>query len=194
MSFLPRLTTKIIVKSENGKSAVQPFEATKISTRPDGSIRLQHSFPGDSRTKNSFVEECNINFIMQRYTKNGTLPDRIREDASYGDYSAAPDFMQAQNLIVRAREQFDSLSSRQRERFGNDPAKFLEFANNAENADEMAKLGLLKPEAVKRVRDQRQEAAKALQAQKSAIPEQNPSPKEKGGKRSVSTPSSDGDQ
>lgn len=194
MSFLPGIRTKRIVPSEKGKSATEVFEGTIVTKRPDGTLRIQHTFPGDSRTKQSFKEECDINYIMRRYTKNGILPSMIRTDGKYGDYSSAPDFMEAQNIIAHANEQFSALSSAQRERFGNDPAKFLEFANNANNADEMAKLGLLRKEAVKRVREERKAAADALLAQKKPILETDPEPKAKGAKRSVSNPSGNSDQ
>ena len=42
------------------------------------------------------------------------------------------------------------LPSSLRSRFGNDPAAYLDFVSNEENKPEMAKLGLLTPEAEER--------------------------------------------
>ncbi|AXH73641.1 MAG: internal scaffolding protein [Microviridae sp.] len=98
------------------------------------------------RTKQSFKDECDINVLMRRYEVSGVLPVGVGV-GTYGDYSEAPDFMEAQNVIVRANAQFASLSARVRDRFGNDPAKFLEFVAEESNYDEAVKLGLLKDEA-----------------------------------------------
>lgn len=199
MSFLPGPVTVALDLSEKGKSVEKPFHSRIVTKRADGTLRVQHAFPGDSRAKQEFKDECDINYIMKRCMKNpNLLQDLIRRDGSYGDFSDAPDFMAAQDIIVKGKEQFAKLSAQQRDRFANDPVKFLEFASNAQNADEMAKLGLLKPEAVKRVREERKAASDAVLASKKGMPvhapEENPSPKGKGGKRSVSNPSEDGDQ
>ena len=74
----------------------------------------------------------------------------------YGDFSQVPDYMQALNIVKLAEEQFAALSVELRNEFDNDPAKFLAFCNDEKNADRMSELGLLKPEAVER---RRQEAA-----------------------------------
>lgn len=117
------------------------------SEHSDGRLRIQHVFPEKGRTKQSFREECDINFIMKRYTRTGRLPELIRTDGKYGDYSNAGDFREAQDIICHAKEQFSALSSRQRERFNNDPARFLDFMNDRSNEDEARKLGFLKPKA-----------------------------------------------
>lgn len=88
--------------------------------------------------------ECDINNIMKRFLKNGAsaLTDLIRQDPTYGDFSSLPEFVDAMNLINHAHDQFSHLSARVRARFDNDPAKFLEFANDPSNGKEMVELGL----------------------------------------------------
>lgn len=117
--------------------------------------RIQQTFPDESRTVQASKDECDINNIMKRFHKTGALPSVIRQDPTYGDFADAVDYHEACNIVVRAREQFDLLDSRVREEFGNDPEAFLKFAGNPENADKMAKMGLMTPEAVKRVTEQR---------------------------------------
>lgn len=70
------------------------------------------------------------------------LPSLIKENPKYGDFANPLSYQESLNLVIHAQEQFNSLSSRVRERFANDPQKFLEFTSNPENAEEMVKLGL----------------------------------------------------
>lgn len=118
-----------------------------------------------SRTKQSFKDESDINNIMRRYAKTGQLPDLIRRDPQYGDFSEATEYQEALNLVIRAQAQFEALDARVRDRFGNDPARFLEFVQNGENAEEMVKLGLMDSNAVKRVSDARKAAEAAARAE-----------------------------
>lgn len=105
-----------------------------------------------SKTQQSFKDECDINLIMARYRSTGVMPPPGRSPpvAQFGDFASAPDFMEAQNTLLRAQASFDSLPVKVRDRFNYDPVKFLEFLSDAKNADEAEALGLLSPEAVAR--------------------------------------------
>ena len=98
---------------------------------------------GESMTKQSFRDECDINVLMRRYEKTGLLDHVNTHQGDYGDFINAPDFHTAMNQILTAEHMFQSLPARIRARFANDPGAFLEFAQNPENADEMAELGLI---------------------------------------------------
>lgn len=94
----------------------------------------------------SSKDECDINNIMRHYEKTRQVPPHlIREDGHYGDFTDIPSYQDSLNQVMRAKEQFDLLGSRIRERFDNDPQKFLDFVSKPENGAEMAKLGLFKP-------------------------------------------------
>lgn len=164
------------------------------TTRKDGSLRIQQVFRGQGRTKQEFVKECDINFIMQKYTRTGVLPELIKTDPKYGDFSSAPDFREAQDIIAHANEQFAALSSRQRERFGNDPARFLEFVADGENSDEMAKLGFMKPEAVERVKQARSTSGNAVPVEERRIKEEAPKAKAGGDRQPKAKPQGDRDE
>jgi len=97
----------------------------------------------DGMTKQSFKDECDINSIVKKALKNGLLPDG-NPNPIYGDFSDVKDYQQGLNVVMKAEAQFSSLPAHIRSRFQNDPAKFLEFATNADNLDEMRKLGLAK--------------------------------------------------
>lgn len=98
-------------------------------------------FP-DTLTKQSFKDECDINNILKKYETTGSLPSLILENPQYGDYSDVPTYQDALDTVMKAEEQFSALSSKLRDRFDNDPAKFLEFADNPENKEELFELGL----------------------------------------------------
>lgn len=97
---------------------------------------------GPGRTKQAAKDECNINTIMAKYQRTGQLPDMIRKDARYGDFSAAVDYREALNRVLLAQEQFQGLPAKVRSRFQNDPAQFLAFVEDEANADELVKMDL----------------------------------------------------
>lgn len=95
-----------------------------------------------SRTKQSFKDECNINKILERFSKTGELTHLMKAEPRYGDFADVGTFQEAMGVVAFAHEQFAALSAAVRKRFNNDPSEFLEFANNPENHKEMVKLGL----------------------------------------------------
>jgi len=99
--------------------------------------------PEQGRTKQSSKDECDINKILKRYAKTGQLPDLIKQNPQYGDFSSVPQYQDALNIVAHANEQFSSLSSNVRSRFHNDPAQFLAFTSDPKNVPEMISLGLV---------------------------------------------------
>lgn len=102
--------------------------------------------PGFGRTKQSFAAEVNINNIMARYVKTGTLDFARKHEPRYGDVTGA-DFQTAMNTIATANSMFADMPAKVRARFENDPAKFLDFVQNPDNQEEAAELGLTVPKA-----------------------------------------------
>lgn len=97
-----------------------------------------------SMTKQSFKDECDINNIIKAFQVTGIV-QHINERASQGMYVDLPDPMDYQQSIEIARQaqaSFDSLPSKVRNRFDNDPQKFLEFVAEPANQQEMIDLGL----------------------------------------------------
>lgn len=112
------------------------------------------SFEGvQDLTRQEFKDECNIRSIMRRYETTGVLPmpGRSPPVARYGDFSNAPDFLEAQAIVLRASEQFNTLPVRVRDRFGYDPARFLAFVTDRNNLAEVRALGLLSEEGIARL-------------------------------------------
>jgi len=95
----------------------------------------------DSRTKQSFADEADINTIVRQFGLTGKLPDDLRP-ATYGDFQGVFDFHSAMNSVALANEEFERLPSAIRYRFHNDPQAFVEYCSNPENLDGMREMGL----------------------------------------------------
>lgn len=97
-----------------------------------------------SRTKQSFLPECDINNIVKSYRVTGQF-NHMRGNALQGVYEDLPDpqdFQTSLNIMQEASDSFASLPAQVRKRFDNDPAEFLAFMANPENQDEIIKMGL----------------------------------------------------
>lgn len=105
-----------------------------------------------SKAVQSQKEEADINTIVRRFGLTGQLPQGVRVP-TYGDFDAAIDFKSAQLAIISARQSFEAMPADVRERFANDPQRFLEFCSDDKNLPEMRKLGLAVPEVVPPVVD-----------------------------------------
>lgn len=95
----------------------------------------------ESMTQQSDADECDINLIMEKYKVTGQAPQVIQQGI-YGDFTEVGDYRTAVERIRAANEAFQAIPAKLREKFDNDPAKFIDFATNPDNMDEMIKLGL----------------------------------------------------
>lgn len=109
---------------------------------PDGPIVVNDS---PSLTQQEFRDEVNIDNIISKYGILGTVPEHLVNPVigQYGDFSDVPSFMEAQNIILQAEEDFANLPSNIRKRFNNDAIEYLEFFNNPDNYDEAVSLGFI---------------------------------------------------
>lgn len=109
----------------------------RVRERP----RLMKVFTEPSMTQQQFKDECDINILMRKYQSTGTIPQSMVKPI-YGDFTKVPDYQAAMNVVIEADGLFASLPSEVRKRFDNDPAKFLAFADDPANGDELIALGL----------------------------------------------------
>lgn len=112
--------------------------------------RQQISFEGEPlRTKQAFKDECDINNIIDRFNTTGVISHVNTRQPKYGDFSGMSDthYMDSLNTVLAARESFDSLPARVRERFANNPENLLRFLQNPSNKKEAQELGLIAPDA-----------------------------------------------
>ncbi len=104
--------------------------------------RVRLDFPIKGRAKQSMAAECDINNIMRGYSKTGAISHFAKHSASYG-FCDAVSFHEAATIIKTAETMFLDLPSALRNKFEQDPAKFLAFVQDPENLEEMSELGLL---------------------------------------------------
>jgi len=122
------------------------------------------SFAGDKgKTKQADAKDCDLNVIMSRYEKTGLLPQMILDNPQYGDFSEAPQFQEALNIVMKAEEQFLALDAKTRMRFNNSPAEFLAFVTNEDNRDEIIDMGLAKPGTKKKAEIAAEAQAKRIE-------------------------------
>ena len=103
-----------------------------------------------SRTVQEFKTECDVNVIIDNYTHTGVLSHVNKSEPIYGDFSEIPkDYGEMINLLNDSKAKFDSLPSKVRERFDNDPAKMIQFLQDENNRNEAYELGLVNKPAEK---------------------------------------------
>lgn len=93
----------------------------------------------DGRTKQSFKDETDINKILQRAQKAGTLSHLERYQPQYGDFSDF-DFQTAQLKLAQGAEIFDRLPAEIRKEFNQSPAEFFQYVNDPAKADKLRQL------------------------------------------------------
>lgn len=98
----------------------------------------------DGLTRQEMAEECDINNIMKKYAKTGVIEHRNTFNGEYGEFLQI-DYHEALNMVIEAREMFETIPAKIRAKFENDPAKFLEFVKDEKNNDELIAMGLVKP-------------------------------------------------
>lgn len=118
-----------------------------------------------SMAKQSEAASCDINLIMGRYLRSGTVDHLTKHGGQYGFVSAST-FHESMEIVRKAQEMFAELPASTRKRLGNSPQNFLEFVQDKDNLEEMVKLGL----AVEKpgVAVARAAAAKAAAAERKA--------------------------
>lgn len=113
--------------------------------RPHDRVQLH---PGPGRTKQSFAKESNINLIMAKYEKTGLIDHLNQFEGRYGDFIHYQDYHSSMNQIRQAGEAFMTIPATVRAKFDNDPAKFLEFAQNPDNLEELVEMGLARAKPI----------------------------------------------
>lgn len=159
--------TKAASEKQNNTKTPQFIVRNKFRRGP----RVQIHFDAYTRTKQSFKDECDINLIMARYIKTGAIDHVNKHGPNYG-FATSLDFRESLELIANAQGMFDDLPSSIRSKFENDPAQFLEFAQDPNNVGQMADMGLALPQA----KDLEPDASQAVSEPLATSPEGVPLP------------------
>ena len=103
------------------------------------------SCPEETRTKQEFLEEVNINTLIERFKLGAKLPV-LERMPSYEDFSDVYDFKTAVDALAKSREAYDKMPAAVRKRFGDDPQRFLDWCEDDRNYEEAMGLGLISPD------------------------------------------------
>jgi phage internal scaffolding protein len=133
--------------------------AVKIKNAYTVSERVVTENKGPTLTKQEFKKDTDLNVIMRKFQVTGALDHVTMHSGNYGDASPL-DYHQAKTIIANANSMFEDLPSNIRNRFDNQPEKFLEFVQTESNYDEAKELGIqLAPELQDKVEAERAAAA-----------------------------------
>lgn len=148
----------------------------KVTTRPNGSKRIQTIWESESKTQQQFRDEVDINRIMKKYMQGVPISHVNHKLGIYGDFSNVKDFQSALETVTGATEAFNQLPSHIRNRFSNDPNQLFQFLQNPQNQSEAISLGLMtEPPIAPNANDDLTTNAKPAKAKKSPPPSDNAS-------------------
>lgn len=101
---------------------------------------------GPSRTQKHYLNDVNINQIMDRAKRVGVqaLPLTSRR-ALYGDFSNITDYYSCYKAVSDAQANFAVLPAKIRDYFNNDPGQLISFLDMPGNIDKAIELGLVEP-------------------------------------------------
>ena len=120
---------------------------TKIRSAYDGDGDIVSAETGllcsdKSLAKQSEATACDVNVIVQRWLKSGGVMDLSQRVGQFLDVADVPDYHTSLNFVKSAESMFLALPVSVRERFSNDPGRFLAFAQDPANVPELVSLGL----------------------------------------------------
>jgi len=101
---------------------------------------------GPSKARQEFLDECDVNGIMERYEKTNVWPfPDVDMSPRYFDATNVPDLQTALAVMIDAEAAFMSLPAKVRKEFDNSAIEFVAFAQDEKNLDKMREWGLAPP-------------------------------------------------
>ena len=103
-------------------------------------------FEEPSLTDQSQYKDTDINNIVRKYQVTGLLdsPGSVPfETLQYGDATLLPDYQTALDLVNNVQEEFSSLPSEVREKFGHDPMQLLDALQDPTKKEMLQDIGLI---------------------------------------------------
>lgn len=169
MSKMKQTSNKNPVPTE-----IKTEQQQKLFTQKNPPPRVRKEPGGPSLTQQHFKDECDINSIMDRYIRTGTVPTN-KGQPKYGDFTTVEDFATSKLRIAEAEQDFQDLHSSIRAKFGNKFENLVHFLEDPKNRPEAEKLGIVEPK-----KPNKPETTKpAKQAEKPPLADPPPSNKEK---------------
>lgn len=94
-------------------------------------------------TQQHFKDQCDINRIVAQYEQTGVVSARNAVPLDGSEFVSVMDFHQAMNIVREGEEAFSRLPATIRERFKNEPMRFVEFIGDPANREEAQRLNLV---------------------------------------------------
>lgn len=104
--------------------------------------RVQVHPVGDSKTKQEFKQDVDVNFIVKKFQMTGSVSHLARAKPQFADVSNAVSLHAAMNMMKEATKGFSDLSSAIRAEAGNSPVRFLEMLESEEGTADLVEAGL----------------------------------------------------
>jgi hypothetical protein len=95
-------------------------------------------FDKPSRTKQSFKDQCDVNKLMARYVRTGTIAQVMSATPRYEDFSNVDDYKTAMDMLRETERNFNQLSPEIRDEFDNNPQELLELVEAVDRGSEEA--------------------------------------------------------
>lgn len=122
--------------------------------RPNGTVGVRTVNNEPSMTQQQFKDDCDVNVIMEKFLKTGTITHLRREPGAYLNLLEMPDYQESLQTVINAQNSFMELDADVRLRFENDPGKFLEWLGDPSKEQEHVAMGLRVPKQNDPVVDQ----------------------------------------
>ena len=103
--------------TRNDEKTLRPKLPSDIDCQADKNHENLEIAQQNQGAQQAGAHELEINYIMDKYKKTGALPDLIKTDPTYGDFSKPLDLRRAYEIVEKAEEQFGALDSHIRSLF-----------------------------------------------------------------------------
>lgn len=121
--------------------AIESFELQTVKTILNRR-RRPHPSGGETRTKQSEAELTDVNVIVARHRKTGTVNHLNGRVPAYGDFTHANNLLDAHLEVQEARDMFYELPADVRRAAENDPIRLLEMLAREEDTRVLVEAGL----------------------------------------------------
>lgn len=108
---------------------------SKNTMKKDSRKRVQLHFKNPSKTKQSFKQECDINHIINRFSKTGQIPLTNPLEKQYG-FAPETDLKKSLDLIHELRHEFENLDPEIKSEFNNNSHEYAAFLDAYEQSPE----------------------------------------------------------
>ncbi|QCS36615.1 minor capsid protein [Capybara microvirus Cap3_SP_535] len=110
----------------------------------DRSPSVGIKFLDESLAQQQFKDHVDINNIVRQYNDSGSFnPLNITtRPPVYADCTKIPSYLEMNNIMVRACQDFENLPSNVRKYFQDNPYSFMDFCNDPANLEKGIELGL----------------------------------------------------